>query len=484
MTAKSVTEEVIGEVIADDISSVEIKTMVDDTPSVEAKTDNTPPIEVKVELPKPQENTDVDLSKLAALKARSQAKQQQETTMPAKIVAKKERSLVLGIIGSGQAGSRLAEAFYNLGYDAVVINTALQDLKHINLPDSSKLLLEGGLGGAAKTLSIGHDAAESHRGEILQLVNDKLSQTQVHVLCTSLGGGSGAGSAEVLVDLLSSLEKPLIVIAALPMENEDAQTKSNALETLAKLSKLTQGKKVHNLIVVDNAKLEAIYSNVNQLEFFNVANKAIVEPLDVFNTLSASPSPVKPLDSAEFAKLLIDGEGLTIYGSVSVPNFMEDTAIAEAIINNLDGNLLASGFDLKQCRYVGVMVVANKETWAKIPSSSVNYGMEMIQDRCGQPRGIFKGIYSVDSEPNDSLKVYTMMSGLGLPQSRVAELKKSAQELMSNVKVKDDGRNLTLSLDTGTTDTVSAAQKIKDKISGKSSAFGKLMTPVVDRRNK
>lgn len=422
----------------------------------------------------------VDSSKLAALKAKSQAKQQ-ETTMAAKIVSKKDRSITLGVLGSGQAGSRLAEAFYKLGYDACVVNTAMQDLKYIDIPDSNKLLLEHGLGGAAKEIEIGKAAAESHRGEILQLINEKLQSSQINVLCLSLGGGSGAGSCETLVDVLANLGKPLVVITVLPMDTEDAQTKSNALETLSKLAKLTQTKRVNNLIVVDNAKIEAIYSSVSQVDFYGVANKAIVETIDVFNTLSSMPSSVKGLDPMEWGKLFTDGEGLTVYGELTVENFSEDTAIAEAIVNNLNGNLLAGGFDLKQSRYVGVIIAANKDVWAKIPSSSITYAMAMVNDQCGTPKGVFKGIYTVES-PDPVVKVYSMFSGLGLPDSRVSQLKKDAQEHMQTVKGKDDQRNLNLQLDTGVNETVSAAQKVKDKIASKSSAFGKLVGGVVDRR--
>jgi len=451
MPATSVTEEENKENVVDDVSQAEVKP-----------------------------GDAVDASKLAALKAKSQAKQQ-ETKMAAKIVSRKERSLALGVLGSGQAGSRLAEAFYNMGYDAVAINTAMQDLKFINIPDSNKLLLEYGLGGAAKEIEIGKAAAESHRGEVLQLVNDKLANAQVNVLCLSLGGGSGAGSCETLVDVLSSSGKPLVVITILPMDTEDAQTKANALETLSKLAKATQTKKVNNLIVVDNAKIEAIYHNISQVDFYGVANKAIVEPIDVFNTLSSMPSSVKGLDPMEWGKLFTDGEGLTVYGELTVENFSEDTAIAEAVVNNLNGNLLAGGFDLKQSRYVGVIIAANKEVWAKIPSSSITYAMAMVNDQCGTPKGVFKGIYTVES-PEPVVKVYSMFAGLGLPDSRVTQLKKDAQELLQNVKGKDEARNLNLQLDTGTNETVSAAQKIKEKIAQKSSAFGKLVGGVVDRR--
>lgn len=452
MPATSVEEKANKEVLTDDVSNTVVKA-----------------------------SDEVDPAVLAALKAKSQAKQQQESKMAAKIVSKRERSIALGVLGSGQAGSRLAEAFYKLGYDAVAMNTAMQDLKHIDIPDANKLLLEYGLGGAAKEIEIGKAAAESHRGEILQLINEKLQNSQVNVLCLSLGGGSGAGSCETLVDIMSGLLKPLVVMTVLPMDTEDAQTKANALETLAKLGKLTQTKKVSNLIVVDNAKIEAIYSNVSQMNFFNVANRAIVEPIDAFNTLSSLPSAVKPLDPMEFSKVFLDGEGLTIYGEFSIENYEEPTAIAEAVMNNLSGNLLAGGFDLKQSRYVGYIVTANKEVWEKIPSSSIDYANSIVNDLCGSPRGVFKGVYVVDM-PENVVKVYSMFSGLGLPASRVEQLKNDTKELQAKVRGKDEARNLTLTLDTGTNETISAAQKVKDKIAAKSSTFGKFVTGVTDRR--
>jgi cell division GTPase FtsZ len=429
--------------------------------------------------------TAVDMNKLASLKAKAQAKQVEQKIAEAKaavsVATKKEVSLNFGVVGSGQGGSRLAEAFFKLGYDAVAINTAMQDLKFINIPDANKLLLEQGIGGAAKELEIGRMASETHKAKIAQLIQDRLQDSQVNIFCLSLGGGSGAGSCETLVDILTEVGKPLMVMTILPMDTEDAQTKKNALETLAKLAKLTQSKKIANLIVVDNAKLETIYQNVSQTEFFEVANKAIVEPLDIFNVFSSRPSSTKPLDPMELSKLLLDGEGLSVYGEISISNFAEDTALAEAVINNLDGNLLASGFDLKQTKYVGVIFAASAAVWQAIPSSSVNYALAMINDKCSSPSGIFKGIYTVDM-PEKVVKVYSIFSGLALPEARIEQLKKETKELATATKNKDEQRNLFLKLDTGNEENVSAAQKIKEKIAAKSSNFGKFVSGVSDRR--
>lgn len=421
---------------------------------------------------------DFDMSKLEALRNKNK---QKEAKVSAKIVAKKERSLNFGVVGTGQCGSSLAAQFHAFGYNAVAVNTAAQDLKFIDLPDSNKLLLDYSLGGAAKERSIGREAAEKNRGFIVDLVNDKLADSEVNILCTSLGGGSGSGSIETLVDVLSATGKPLMCICVLPMTSEDAKAKSNALEALAELAKHAQTKKICNLMVVDNSKIESIYSDVSQMEFFGLANRVIVEPLDSLNILSKAPSFAKPLDSMEFTRILTDGEGLSIFGELTVSNYKEDTAIAEAVIENLGSNLLAEGFDLKQSKYVGVVITANKEVWKDIPSSSVNYALAMINDQCGTPFATYKGMYEVDN-PENVVKVYSIFSGLGLPVNRVEQLKKEVKEHMEVVKNKDTSRNLTLNLDTGTNETVSAAQKIKDKIAAKSSTFGKFTSNMVDRR--
>lgn len=421
-----------------------------------------------------------DVDKLAALKAKMAAKEQ-EVTMPAKIIAQKKRSFEIAVIGTGQAGSRLAEAFYKQGYQAIAINTATQDLKHIEIPDGNKLVLEGGPGGASKSRDIGRDLAIANADAILELFNEKIKTSQVNILCSSLGGGSGSGSLEPMLELLQEQGKPIVVVAVLPMSSEDAQSKHNALEALSELAKKVQEKVISNLLVVDNSKLELVFSDVNQIDFYRVANENIAKEIDVFNTLSASSSPIKPLDSAEWGRLLVDSEGLSIFGSIDVPNYQEETAIAEAVILNLDSSLLAEGFDLKQTRFAGFMVVASEATIRQIPSSAINYASDILTEKCGEPKSVFKGVYCVDM-PDGEVKVHSFFSGLGLPEKTVEHLKKDVQARMAMVKEKEAGRNLTLTLDTGLTSNASATQKLKDKISIKNSAFGKLLGGTTDRR--
>lgn len=413
----------------------------------------------------------IDQNKMDELKALMKAKK--ETKMPAKIVQEKKKSLNFGVVGSGQGGSRLAESFYKLGYKSVAINTASQDLASIQIPEDNKLLLEFGIGGAAKDLSVGHSAADSNRDSIISLLSDRLTDVNVLVFCSSLGGGSGAGSHDVMIDILASTGMPIVVVAVLPMSNEDAQTKQNALTTLSSMSKLLQSKVISNLIVVDNAKLETIYSDVSTMNFFTVGNEAIVRPLDVFNHFSSQPSFDKPLDSMEWAKILTDGEGLSIYGELTVHDYEDQTAIAKAVLENHENGLLASGFDLEQAKYAGVMIMANESVWQKIPRVSVDYAISLIKETCSGVEAVFRGSYIDNTIQEDVVKVYSIFSGLGLPNGRVDQLRKDveADKIKTNDRMKS--RTLNLSLDTGKDQTVSKADEVRAKIAKQSSTFAK-----------
>lgn len=419
--------------------------------------------------------------KLAALKAKL-AQKNGENKMPPRIVEKKKHSIDFFVVGSGHAGSRLAECMGKLGYTSVAINTAHQDLQDIDLPQENKLLISTGVGGAAKSRDIGNAACESYRNEIYELITSKGNNSQMNILALSLGGGSGSGSLSFLIDMLNETNKPLIVITILPMTSEDPQTKQNSLEALAALTEYMKAGKVQNTILIDNSKLETLLSNVSPVNFYKIANEQILQPLDAFNTFSAQSSSVKAIDGMEFSRLLIDGHGFSTYSTFICENWEEDTALAESVINNLDNNLLASDMNIKQSKYVGVIFAANNNVWNKIAHASCDYAMSIIQDQCGIPNAVYRGIYVAEDIKDDVVRVYSFFAGMGLPDARVSSLKQEVAAKNEALKAKDDNRNMTLNLDSGVEKTVSQAQKIKDKIAAKSSSFGKFSAGLVDKR--
>jgi len=414
-----------------------------------------------------KEMADLDNIKLNELKAMLASSKTEVKTE--KIV-----SLKFGVVGLGHAGSRLAEEFYKLGYDAIAINTATQDLVNIAVPEENKLFLDVGIQGAAKNLSIGEAAAVQYKEQIQGLLYNKLSACQVIILATSLGGGSGAGSVSTVIEIANTTGKPIILMAVLPKASEDSLTKSNSLETLSKLSAFVAEGRCQSLILVDNAKIESINAGIGQMQFYKVANKFIVEPLDILNVKSMCPSEVKALDSAELSMILLNSTGIITYGSMTVYDYEGELALSKAVIDSLQKNMLVSGLDFSKARYAGFILIANQNVWNKISTGPIDYCSAIINDIFGNPESIYKGLYIDNDIKEDVVKIISIAAGLGLPDERINTLKKEIDAQQINLKAKEIDRTQSLKVDLGKDSTVMTVDRIKKEIAAKMSGFGKL----------
>lgn len=402
-----------------------------------------------------------------------------------KATASRDRSLYFGIVGLGQGGSRIVETAYKLGYEGVVFNTAQQDLEHIELPNNKKVFLPLALGGAGKELDNGRAAVEQNGELIIENLNKVFSDEQeMLILAISGGGGTGSGGAEAMIGLLSTLGKPLAVIYILPMESEDALSKHNAVTTLGKLAKMVSTDIVTTLIVVDNSKIEIIYPGLSMAKFWPTANSAIVEPLHLFNSLSSQATKYTSLDPMDFSRLFTAGDCL-IYGMLEVNNYLETTAIAESILDNLESGLLASDFNLKETRLGGFIVVGNEKVLKSLPAQNIQYASHVLSETTDSAQ-LVSGVYEMPIE-EDVVRVYVMFGGLGLPESRVEALKEEAESQMAVVREKEKSRASRMSVDYGGgNETKAKVEEVHRMIKQKKSGFGVLTKNaekrVIDKR--
>ena len=430
-----------------------------------------------------------------ALMARKKAAQAAQAEVQARAPAMKSVesrppvSLRFGLAGTGQAGGRIAEVFYKNNYAACAINTARQDLELLELPADCKLHMNYsiGAGGSGKNLEVGRAAIEDSLPAVKSFIAEKLHDVDVYVAAFSLGGGSGAGSAEVLIDTLNEFGKPVVCICALPGSFDDTQSKHNAIQTLSRLADQATAGKINSLILVDNAQIERSYPNLSQADFWKVSNQAIVAPLHEFNSVSARPTTMDALDSADFSLALLESGGCTIFGSNKITKEQYDSndlALVEAIVDNLENGLLASDFDLKEAQKVGVLVTASEKVLSSIPYSNISFIFKYITETFDSAAS-FRGIYAVPTD-SDDITIHFMFSGLGLPRGRVETLKADAQKNMDALLAKKTNIGGKMSIDLGKDKNLSAADSMMSQIKKNKSAVGKLLGApkknVIDRR--
>ena len=435
--------------------------------------------EVQDDLQEVQPNQD----KLAELKARL-AQKTKEKEKP-----KSDRALRLGIIGLGQGGSSIAVEFFKSpnSYPTIVINTARQDLELLDIPSTQKIYLDAGVEGAAKDQSIGREVAEVYEETISTAVKKQLGDCQAFIVCTSLGGGTGSGSLPVVVDILNQIGKPVLVLALLPMTSDDASIKSNSVNSLEKLSEMLQEGKIANIICVDNAKIENMYSGASYMDFFELANKAIVEPICEINRLSATPSKNQAFDSAEFTRLLLEGKGCISYSKIAITHGEneDEFKLAMALDESLEQNLL-SNLDIKDAHMGALVFVASRGTWSSIPAANINYASSRFSTRCEGAVAVFKGNYVSEDVEDGTVEALCIFSGLPLPMQRLELLRTEAGQMAEAAKKKGEEREKALGqAGSGKEKHLNKLEELSKKIEKQKSGFGKfLQQNQIDRRKK
>jgi|GEM_PF-2545206 len=388
------------------------------------------------------------------------------------------RSINFGVIGWGQGGSRLAEQFYKFGYPVIIGNTALQDLTHIQLPDDRKIYCNVGLGGVGKDLLLGADAFEQYREDILRAIQSAFGDViDTIVVCIGGGGGTGSGAAEVLLDAVTTFGLPVLCLYTLPMDNEGADTKANAIITLDRIARLAQGRSLNGLIVVDNSRIEEQYPNISQGQFWSVANFDIVNILHQFNALSATSTKYTSFDPMDFGRVISTGNCI-VYGKMTIPVRivdgeldMQDDELARAMITHMESSLLAEGFNLAETVSAGIMLTGQDALLNQLPAVNVNFAFSELNEALGGTARVYRGIY-VDDNARDELTVYAMYSGIGLPRERVGRLIAEAQTAVETIESREaDTTRMTVFEEN---QTVQKEQGRYSELKKKSTAFGRL----------
>jgi cell division GTPase FtsZ len=268
-------------------------------------------------------------------------------------------SVVFGILGAGQAGGRIAESFYNLGYKKVLaINTAEHDLSTLTvIPENQKILMSTGKrGGAGKDMRLGEEAADKHQQEIYERMQKVFGDVDRILVCAGGGGGTGGGSCLRLVETAKkyltylgggNVNRRVGVLLTLPRAGEAAspEVADNAHLVATKLNGLAHSGGLGHLIIFDNNKIEKMYPKLTVKQFWPTVNATVTGLFHMFNVLSSKPGSPTSFDPADYQRVL-SGGGCMIMGFTSLKQYADGTDISKAIRGNLEKGLLCGGFDI------------------------------------------------------------------------------------------------------------------------------------------
>lgn len=324
----------------------------------------------------------------------------------------------LAFIGAGQGGCRIADAFYQIGYRRVAaFNTTEQDFADIS-EGVERHSLE--VGGASKNPDFAKAALKGRKEEVRDLmVRGWGSKLDYALVCVSLGGGTGSGSATTIVDIArqymrdNGRDERVGAIVSLPTLAEGYQVARNAVNGFREL--LAAG--VSPLIVIDNARIDELYRPAMS-QRNAVANSTIAQLFHLFNQLAAVHSPFVTFDRSELAQLL--DSGLVTFGAASLPFDQISTPadVSTAIRDNLAQTVLAD-VDLSTGKKAACLFVGSQTALDSLDMSYFDAGFTQMDRALGDGSVVHRGVYLGGSE---GLQAYSMVSDLDFPRDRLTKL--------------------------------------------------------------
>ena len=339
-----------------------------------------------------------------------------------------EGGFKFAFIGAGQGGGRIAQTFYKLGYRRIcAVNTAQQDLATLGLPETHKMCL-GSSGGAGKNPTVAKAAFKDCKEDVLDFMRRSFGPSLDRIfVCAGAGGGTGAGTAVQLVDTAVELQKSLRcpnekvgVIVALPKLAEGKRVAANAYNTLNDLLFLVEKGIVSPLIVVDNEKISTLYPKLAVDTFWDTANMSVGSLFHLFNTVCVKHSHYTSFDKADLQTVL--DSGLITFGANPVEKFSDETDISYAVRNNLRKNILTGGIDLTTGTVAASVVIGGVDILNALPQTHIEHAFDQLNRMLKPGNTVHRGIYRGNKS---TLVVYTIIGGLGRPDEKLADLKRT-----------------------------------------------------------
>jgi cell division GTPase FtsZ len=327
----------------------------------------------------------------------------------------------LGIVGVGQCGNNIAQAFHQIGYRRVLlINTAQTDLDAI-ADQIAKLPIDKQ--GAGKDPNVGRARVGAKQTQVrngmLREFGDDFDKI---IVCIGLGGGTGSGGGPAVVELAKSIIKdrggdPLkdvIVIVTLPDPNIDGPRQCfNALAAYGKIAALGV-----SMITVDNSQVCSIIRS-KLADGWLPVNMWIAKTFHMFNVYANKTSQMGQFDGNDLNDII--QRGRLLFSAFRVSKLKDRYAIGDVMSQNLERSLFAK-CDLSTAVAAGCILVINPRVGGELGQQDIAPVFEALNHLMRPNSTLHRGVYipnewsEQDREKNPDLFCYVMLGGLDHPK--------------------------------------------------------------------
>ena len=342
------------------------------------------------------------------------------------LMADPQENAVIKVVGVGGGGGNAVEhmVLENIeGVEFICANTDAQALKnsnakiHIQLGDE----LTKGLGAGANP-QIGREAAEEDRSRIREV----LQGADMVFITAGMGGGTGTGAAPIFAEVAKELGILTVAIVTKPFSFEGKQRAMAAEDGIRRLSE-----HVDSLITIPNNKLLSVLGkNISLINAFKAANNVLLGAVKGISDLITRPGLIN-VDFAD-VRTVMSAMGMAMMGTGSAKGEERARQAAEAAL----ASPLLEDINLSGAR--GILV-------------NITAGLDMTIGEFEEVGDVIKEFISddgtvvvvvgtvIDPELIDEMRVTVIVTGLGEPKQRQAQVQPHTGKARLVDTRRDDG---------------------------------------------
>ncbi|NJE05782.1 cell division protein FtsZ [Thermococcus sp. M36] len=338
------------------------------------------------------------------------------------------------IIGVGQCGTKIADIFALVDFEALAVNTSKGDLSYLkHIPQEHRVLvgesITGGKGVNANPL-LGREAMKRDLPLVMKKIGSIVGYDDVDVffLTFGFGGGTGAGGTPVLAEALKE-EYPdslVVAIGALPLREEGIRPTINAAITIDKLSKIAD-----SIIAIDNNKLKESGEDITRA--YEKINYTIVERIASLLALVDVPGE-QTLDASDLKFVL------KAFGSFATVGYAKADAskirnLSRLIMKSFENEGLYLDANIESALY-GLVAIHGPP--GALKASEIFEALDYLTSKI-KGKQIFRGFYPDPRERE--VEVVTLLSGIYESRS-IEEIILTAKEYArSFMEAKEEAEN-------------------------------------------
>jgi len=343
-----------------------------------------------------------------------------------------EPAFKVGVIGVGQCGCGLAQAFYQTGYRRVLlVNTAETDLNSI-ADQIPKLAIDKQ--GAGKDPAVGKSRVEIKatpiRNGMLREFGEDFDKI---IVCMGLGGGTGSGGGprviqmakDIIKDRGGNTARDVIAFITLPDPNVDGPRQCfNALKAYGEIA----GQNVP-MVIIDNAQVGKIIQSKLADGWKNI-NRWIATAFHTFNASANRPSNHGAFDGNDFNDII--SRGRLLFAKFRVSKLEDRYSIGDIMAQYLERSLFAK-CDLRTASAAGCLVIINPRISTTLSMEDIAPAFQELNNIMRPNNTLHRGIYipndwaEQDQKKNPDLSCCVILGGMDHPKKTLDVLFEKAR---------------------------------------------------------